>query len=116
LAADADQGTKAMGLAQAVTIDHRAIPRDEVHYRAKAFGPDAKPLTLLIVNMSALGMMARADTRYDVGDRLRVILPIVGTVVGEIRWSLGGRIGCELDRPIDLADYYELLAALLKAR
>jgi len=31
-----------------------------------------------------------------------------------VRWSLGGRIGCELDRPIGMAEYYELLAALLK--
>ncbi|MEO5867533.1 MAG: PilZ domain-containing protein [Sphingomonas sp.] len=105
-----------MGLAQAVTTDNRAIPRDEVHYRARAFGPDAKQLSLLVVNMSAAGLMARCDAAYGIGDRLRINLPIIGTVVAEIRWSLGGRIGCELDRPIGMADYYDVLAALLRAR
>ena len=100
----------------AVQSDLRQLPRDEVHYRARAFGPDAKPLQLLIVNLSAMGLMARCDTGYQPGDRLRVQLPVVGTVAAEIRWSLGGRIGCELDTAIGLADYYELLAALTKQR
>ncbi|MEO6217025.1 MAG: PilZ domain-containing protein [Sphingomonas sp.] len=95
-------------------IDERAVPRDEVHYRARALGPDDKMLSLLIVNMSALGLMARADTNYDVGDQLRVTLPVVGTVVAEIRWTLGGRLGCQLTRPIDLASYYDLLAVLVR--
>ncbi|MEG3177481.1 PilZ domain-containing protein [Sphingomonas sp. RB3P16] len=95
-------------------MDSRSLVRDEVHYRARAFGPDARQVTLLIVNLSAAGLMARADLPYAVGDRMRVTLPIVGVLVAEIRWSLGGRIGCEFDGPIPLADYYELLATLLK--
>lgn len=98
------------------SMENRASVRDEVHYRARAFGPDAQALPLLIVNLSAMGLMARADTHYAVGDRLRVTLPIVGVVVAEIRWSLGGRIGCELEQPIALADYYDMLATMLKAR
>jgi len=105
-----------MGLAQAAITDHRAAARDEVHYRARGMGPDMRPVTLLIVNMSALGLMARCETEFAVGDRLRVSLPVVGTVIAEVRWWLGGRMGCELERAIDLADYYDLLAALLKAR
>ena len=104
-----------MGLAAGLPTDNRAQMRDEVHYRARAFGPDAKPLAMLIVNISALGLMARCDTDYQVGDRLRVNLPVIGVTVAEIRWSLGGRIGCELDQPIDLASYYELMAALVRA-
>jgi hypothetical protein len=104
-----------MGNALAVTLDDRAMPRDEVHYRARAIGPDSKPISLLIVNMSALGMMARVDTDCPVGGRLKVTLPVVGAISAEIRWSLGGRIGCELDRPIDQATYYGLLAALIRA-
>ena len=98
------------------SMENRANARDEVHYRAQAFGPDAQPLPLLIVNLSAMGLMARADTHYVIGDRLRVPLPVVGVVVAEIRWALGGRIGCELEQPIALADYYEMLARILKGR
>ena len=103
-----------MGQVSIMPIDERAVPRDEVHYRARALGPDDKMLSLLVVNLSALGLMARADTNYDVGDQLRVTLPVVGTVVAEIRWTLGGRLGCQLTRPIDLASYYDLLAALVR--
>ena len=105
-----------MGLAQAAITDSRAITRDEVHYRARATGPDLRPVTLLIVNMSALGLMARCEVEFAVGDRLRVSLPVVGTIPTVVRWWLGGRLGCELESPIELADYYELLAAMLSAR
>ena len=105
----------AMALALPVT-DNRALARDEVHYRARAFGPDARQVALLIVNVSAMGLMARADVPYAIGERLRITLPVIGVVIAEIRWSLGGRLGCELDQPIDLADYYDLLAVMLKAR
>ncbi len=108
-----------MAMTMALTkrmVDNRAVARDEVHYRARAFGPDARQVSLLIVNLSAMGLMARTDAPYQVGERLRVTLPIVGVVVAEIRWSLGGRIGCEFDWPIDLADYYDVLATMLPGR
>jgi hypothetical protein len=102
-----------MGAALAYS-DRRDVPRDEVHYRVRAFGADARPVSILVVNMSAQGLMARVDADRPVGERLHITLPVVGVVVAEVRWSLGGRIGCELDRPIGMADYYELLTALLK--
>lgn len=105
-----------MTMASLAFQDDRTVGRDEVHYRAKAFGPDAKPLALVIVNMSAMGLMARCETLYQAGDRITISLPIVGAIVAHIRWSLGGRIGCELDRTIDRADYYALLAVMLRAR
>ena len=43
-------------------------------------------------------------------------LPVVGTVNAEVRWSLGGRTGCELDAMIGLAPYYEVLTAMVKGR
>jgi hypothetical protein len=94
--------------------DHRTLVRDEVHYRVRAFGPDARELSLLIVNISARGLMARCDRDLPVGSRLRVPLPGVGVVAAEVRWALGGRIGCELDSVIELADYYELLARMVQ--
>ncbi|MBO9712842.1 PilZ domain-containing protein [Sphingomonas sp.] len=94
--------------------DFRQAGRDAVHYRARAFGPDARQLNLLIVNISAHGLMARCDAALEIGQRIRVNLPIIGVMVAEVRWSLGGRIGCQFDTGIDLASYYELLAVLLK--
>lgn len=96
--------------------EKRDLPRDEVHYRVRAYGGDAQPVNLLIVNLSAQGLMARTDRNHPVGERLHITLPVIGVIVAEVRWSLGGRVGCELDRPIELAEYYELLAALVKGR
>jgi hypothetical protein len=105
-----------MALGNAACAESRVAPRDEVHYRARAFGPDARALSLLVVNISAQGLMARYDHDLPVGARLHVTLPVVGVVVAEVRWSLGGRIGCELDRAISISDYYELLAVLVASR
>ena len=96
--------------------DDRQEMRDDVHYRARAFGPDARQLTFLIVNISPHGLMARCDTPFETGDRLRIVLPVAGAVTGEIRWSLGGRLGCQFDPAIDLATYYELIAVLVKGK
>ncbi|MDV3457899.1 PilZ domain-containing protein [Sphingomonas sp. HF-S4] len=100
----------------AAMADDRQEMRDDVHYRARAFGPDARPLTFLVVNISPHGLMARCDATFEVGDRLRIVLPIAGSVTGEVRWCLGGRLGCQFDPAIDLATYYELIAALLKGK
>jgi hypothetical protein len=105
-----------MGAPALAYDEKRELPRDEVHYRARAYGADAQPVSLLIVNLSAQGLMARTDHDRPVGERLHITLPVVGVRTAEVRWSLGGRVGCELDRQIDLADYYELLAALVKGR
>jgi hypothetical protein len=96
--------------------DERLVARDEVHHRIRGFGPDARPLNLLVVNISALGLMARCEGEFAVGDRLRLTLPVVGVVAAEVRWSLGGRVGCQLDQPIALSDYYDLLAVMARTR
>jgi hypothetical protein len=102
------------GAQLATAADRREVDRDLVDYRARAFGPDARALTLQIVNISTHGLMARCDAAYQVGERMRITLPAVGVVVAEIRWALGGRIGCNFERAIDRASYYELLAAMLR--
>lgn len=106
-----------MAFRQVITAseDDRHEPRDEVFHRARATGPDGRSLQLLVVNISARGLMARCEAGYAVGERLTVQLPVIGAVVAEIRWSLGGRIGCQLDRTIPLASYLSLLGAMLKA-
>jgi len=89
--------------------------RDDVHFRAKGFGPDARQLNLVIVNISPHGMMARCEREFEIGDRIRITLPVVGVVAADIRWSLGGRIGCQFDPAIDLAGYYALVALMMKS-
>lgn len=96
--------------------DPRREGREDVYYRARAFGPDAKQLGFTIVNISPHGLMARCDDPLEEGQRIRVVLPHAGTVVAEVRWSLGGRMGCQFERAIDLASYYELISTMVKAK
>ncbi|WP_448658098.1 PilZ domain-containing protein [Sphingomonas sp. CJ99] len=95
-------------------VDNRAVDRDEVHFRARATGPGGRPLTLLIVNLSPHGLMARTDAVIEPGTALRVHLPVVGQAMVDVRWSLGGRIGGQFDTPIDRATYYQLLAQVMR--
>ena len=87
-------------------------PRDEVHHRGRAMRRDGTTLPLLIVNLSPHGLMARSEDAIGAGERLTVSLPVVGIVRAEVRWALGGRIGCQLDAAIPNHRYYELLAAM----
>ncbi|KQN26446.1 pilus assembly protein PilZ [Sphingomonas sp. Leaf33] len=103
-----------MPLGNLAKSDGRREDRDEVHYRARATHADGRTLQLLIVNISPHGFMARCDASVAEDDQLRVTLPGLGAVPADVRWALGGRVGCELGKPIGLGDYYELLAAILR--
>ncbi|UZK67130.1 PilZ domain-containing protein [Sphingomonas sp. M1-B02] len=96
--------------------DVRREYREDVHYRARAYGPDAKSLSFLVVNISPHGLMARCDNCFDPGDRIRVVLPIAGAMIATVRWSLGGRLGCQFETAIDLATYYELITVMVRGK
>lgn len=98
--------------AKLASADDRLLRRDEVEYRTRAVGPDAAPLALLIVNVSPQGLMARGGAALEPGDLVRVQLPLLGETGAEVRWALGGRIGCQFLQPIAVADYAPLLAEL----
>lgn len=92
--------------------DDRSEARDAVHHRTRAGHPDGRLLPLVVVNTSPGGLMARCDAALEPGDRLRIDLPIVGALAMEVRWALGGRIGCRLPTALGTADYYAMLAAM----
>lgn len=101
-------------LAAQVQHDRRESEREEVFYRTRASAPGLGNFPVQLVNISANGFMIRTDTDVAIGDRLSLRLPVVGEVQAEVRWALGGRVGCQFARMIGLAPYLELLAALLK--
>lgn len=92
----------------------RESPRDEVHFRAKAVREDGDELLLLIVNMSAGGLMARCGASFAIGERIAITLPALGPVQAETRWCLGGRAGFQFDPALPLADYLTLLASVVR--
>lgn len=94
--------------------DQRAEPREEVFYRTRARRPNGMTAALQIVNVSANGFMARTEEELEVGHKLYLKLPVVGAVTAEIRWSLGGRIGCQFDEMIGLVSYLDMLTELVR--
>ena len=100
-------------VAAAAHNEYRQEPRDEVHHRARATDVAAScPLPMLLVNFSPSGLMARCEVPLAPGDRFQVVLPVAGARVAEVRWALGGRIGCQFDQAIPLLDYALALAAM----
>ena len=93
--------------------EHRSEARDETHHRAQAtdLGSGAR-LAVLVVNMSPGGLMARCEVALEPGARLRLALPRAGTRIAEVRWALGGRIGCRFESAVDTGVYPQVLAAM----
>ncbi len=92
--------------------DYRGEPRDEVLHRTRAILPDRRSFPITIVNLSPHGLMIRSDAPVSAGEWIKVTVPVVGEVHAAIRWALGGRIGCQLDRAIPADIYYAVLAAM----
>ena len=101
-------------LAARVQPDRRQSERDEVFYRTRASAAGLGSFPAQVVNISANGFMARTEMELPIGQALTIRLPVVGEVKAEVRWALGGRIGCQFARMIELAAYLELLGTLLK--
>ena len=92
--------------------DVRAEPRDEVMYRSRMTLADRRQYPAKVVNISPSGLMLRSDAPVSAGEWIKILLPLIGDVDAAVRWALGGRIGCELDRPITAADYRLILTAM----
>lgn len=103
-----------MSLAQRLPDDDRREPRQPVLHRTRAARANGAELPVVIVNISYQGFMARSEAPHEAGDLLAIQMPVIGALEAEVRWSLGGRIGCRLLRPIDPADYVLMLQIMMR--
>lgn len=55
-----------------------------------------------IVNISALGFMAIADRRFEVGARVWLMLPGRDRANAVVKWTVGDKIGAEFAEPLSL--------------
>ncbi|EZP52804.1 MULTISPECIES: PilZ domain-containing protein [unclassified Sphingomonas] len=101
-----------MTIARTDPIDDRAEPRDEVHFRSSVVLADQRRLPALVVNLSPSGLMIRCDAPVAAGEWLWIRLPAIGDVRVAVRWALGGRIGCLMERPIPANRYHAVLGAM----
>lgn len=95
--------------------DARRDTREDVHFRTRATAANRLVADLLIVNISARGLMARCDDdRIEPDTAIDIRLPGIGVVRGQVRWALGGRLGVEFDTMIELAPYLQMLAEAVR--
>lgn len=90
----------------------RREDRDEVYHRTRARIADGRELSLVIVNISPSGFMARCDLAMPEDSGLSLYLPRLGWTPATVRWALGGRIGGEFDAAMKPQMFNNLLATL----
>lgn len=101
-----------MAVGRAQVHEERIEPRDETCRRVRVRDEGGARLSMLVVNLSPHGLMARSDEPIAAGQRLVFDLPEAGARAAEVRWSLGGRIGCRFDHAIAPGTYARALAAM----
>jgi hypothetical protein len=79
----------------------RAEPRDSMFLMAVMRRPGGADVTVKIRNLSPGGMMAESPVSFSRGDVIEAELRGIGTVMGKIAWTAGGRVGVQFDAPID---------------
>lgn len=92
--------------------DARSERREEVFHRTRATTADGTPLRVTLVDLSSGGCMARCEAAVAPGDRLAVELPLAGRIQAEVRWALGGRLGCRFERALGADTYAQVLARM----
>jgi hypothetical protein len=90
----------------------RSSERDKVLHRTRATTAGGSVMPMMLVDVSPGGFMARSEAAAACGDRLWLDVPVLGRLRAEVRWALGGRIGCRFEHPIPALHYGELLRAL----
>jgi len=103
-----------MALEQRLPYEDRREPRQPVLHRTRAVQANGADLPVVVVNVSPRGFMARSDASHEPGDLLAIHMPVIGALEAEVRWSLGGRIGCRLLRPVDPDDYVLMLHIMMR--
>lgn len=92
--------------------DGRREDRDHVHHRTVAVTTAGRSVPVLVVNISPSGLMARCDQPIAPGTPVTFRLPGLAPLAAEVRWTLGGRMGCEFSKQIPLNSYFTLLPHL----
>ena len=101
-----------MGLERHSFHEKRVDDRVPVFHRTRATDAEGQPLTLVIVDLSMSGFMARCALGVAPDTHIRVALPAIGARPARVRWALGGRLGCAFSPALTPDDYYALLASL----
>ena len=82
--------------------ERRRFSRLPVELEAKMRELGASGIEARIVNISEHGFMAIADTRFEVGSRVWLMLPGRERANAVVKWTAGDKIGAEFSEPISV--------------
>jgi len=69
-------------------------------------------ITGRVVDISRGGCSVRCDTLFGKGDRIRLLLPMLGDQEARVTWALRGAFGCQFSEAVAPLAYPRLLAAI----
>lgn len=93
------------------TVNQRRATRSNVLVSTTMRASGNHGLDIVIRNISTLGFMAEAKGVFEPESRVRVRLPVVGTLSARIVWVKDTEIGAEFAEEISLSQLRALLAA-----
>jgi hypothetical protein len=95
--------------------ERRRAQRDDVDFPTIATRRWTEQFDVRLLNISPMGFHARGKAEFARDDKLRITLPIVGEVEGQVAWALTGCCGGWFIKGIPAEVYPDVLAAIQAA-
>ncbi|HEX7852352.1 MAG TPA: hypothetical protein VF503_01495 [Sphingobium sp.] len=92
--------------------ERRRAQRDDVDFPTVATRRWTERFEVRLLNISPMGFHARGKVEFERDQKLKILLPIVGEVEGQIAWALTGCCGGWFPTPIPADAYQRVLAAI----
>lgn len=92
--------------------ERRRAQRDDVDLPTTATRQWTETFDIRLLNLSPMGFHARGKAAFERDQRLRILLPVVGEVEGQIAWALKGCCGGWFLNAIEPDLYARVLASI----
>lgn len=94
--------------------ERRRAPRDDVDFATTATRNWAEKFDVRLLNISPMGFHIRSKMKLERDQRLKIWLPGVGEIEGQLAWALTGCAGGWFIDPILPDMYPRVLAAIIQ--
>lgn len=95
--------------------ERRRAQRDDIDFPTTATRRWAERFNIRLLNLSPMGFHARGKVTFERDQKLRILLPVIGEVEGQIAWALTGCCGGWFVDPIEPKLYAGVLASISAA-
>jgi len=92
--------------------ERRRAPRDDVDFATVATRNWTETFDVRLLNISPMGFHARGKTEFERGQKMRIHLPVVGEMEGQLAWALNGCCGGWFIEPLTPERYAAVLAEI----